>query len=342
MTKIVTLWLFVASWFVAFPGFVVAEERLRVPGREISRQHNSIMAIAHSNRGHLLAAAQKDLGVDIIDTATGAIVIKVQGHESEVTEVGFSNDDSVVITASYDDTIRATEIKSGKSTLILRCESVHYPRIAVNAKSTEWGVIYCRASNELRGLSDLSKPSGRLLSTFDRKERVCSIAVSPDGKYIACGTEAAVAIFDAGTGALRGRREQKKSGIVTRLCFTADSKAVIFLSEEIEAWSVSENKQLYAIGDSFRGEAGAVTALRASSDGSLIAIAYSGEVNQSRGRVLLFDVQRQVSIGWFEGEHGGILDCVFVPAERKLITCGVGGKGITEWDLGKVWPAQKK
>ena len=153
----------------------------------------------------------------------------------------------------------------------------------------------------------------------------------------------AVWIIDAKSGALIGKRRGKKPDPVVYLCFTADSKAVVFeQSGTIDVWSVAKDELLFTLGIPFRGDAGAIYAFRASRDNALIAVGFSGIENLIRGRVLLVDVKKESAIGWFEVGHDALLDCVFVPNERKLITCGAGGKGITEWDLSEIWPNGKE
>jgi len=55
------------------------------------------------------------------DVETGACILKLQGHTKFVNSARFSSDNSLVISASGDQTVRVWEIQTGKCIKVVDC-----------------------------------------------------------------------------------------------------------------------------------------------------------------------------------------------------------------------------
>ena len=94
--------------------------------------------MCHANRGQQIAVARERGAVEVIDTQRGKVIVQLVGHKKLVKGIAFSRDDSLVVTASYDDTIRIWAMNSGESVAVLPCGPRLTPRFAINPKAKEW------------------------------------------------------------------------------------------------------------------------------------------------------------------------------------------------------------
>ncbi|KAI9090875.1 quinon protein alcohol dehydrogenase-like superfamily [Phlyctochytrium arcticum] len=88
---------------------------------DVSTAVNSILLHRESN---LLAAACDDFVIRIIDITTKKCVREFVGHRSHITDMTFSPDGRLLVSASVDSTLRTWDLPTGYLVDILRCASV--------------------------------------------------------------------------------------------------------------------------------------------------------------------------------------------------------------------------
>ena len=69
--------------------------------------------------GRRLSAGLSDNTVRVWDAATGAELLKLEGHEGEVTSAAYSPDGAQIVSGSWDNTVRVWDAGSGAELLKL-------------------------------------------------------------------------------------------------------------------------------------------------------------------------------------------------------------------------------
>jgi RNA polymerase sigma factor (sigma-70 family) len=198
------------------------------------RMGGLFFSCAYSPDGKTLAAASADNTVTLFDAATGKLIHRLRGHQSEVTCIAYSPDGRTLASGcAKEGTIRIWEPATGK---LLR--QFHAPRWPV------WSLIFSRDGKRLLsggGWQDspiiLWDPtSGKQIRRFSGpKEGARSLALSPDGRTVASNGNGEVQLWEMDTGKLiRSLTGQKKP--VRALAFSPDSKLLASGSEDSSVW----------------------------------------------------------------------------------------------------------
>lgn len=130
------------------------------------------------------------------NVATGRITRVFRGHKKTVISAAISNDNRLVVSGSYDCSLKTWSIESGEAVRSLHLD--HFPQsIAFSPDGSH------ALSGEPRGslkLWDLTR--GALLFVMQSTEGrgVLSIAVRPDGQRVAAGLNGSLKLWDINTG----------------------------------------------------------------------------------------------------------------------------------------------
>jgi hypothetical protein len=185
------------------------------------------LAVAYSHDGRLLAVATGDAtrptkkGFTRLYDAAGNLQFELEGHNRAVTAVAFSPDDSVLATASADESIKLWNTTSGKEVRELEGHSRPVNSVAFLADGKRLlSVCGGRAvgGNELK-LWDLS--SGKDVATVPAHEGpIHQLALSGDGKYLATSSlDKSVKVFEvtailAAAGQAAGKSGEKEAEFI--------------------------------------------------------------------------------------------------------------------------------
>lgn len=177
--------------------------------------------------GRLLAAAGADSVAWFVDAATMTVVGAVPTGQGEINGLSFSPDGSRLASMGDDGTVAIWETSQrGLGSLLKRFPYGDDKAYAAVFSSDTTRLFVCGAQPEIRVFDTAS---GTLLETLTGHRRaVESIALSPNGRYLASGASDCFARFwDAHT----GKSLQKSADCGTRVStvtFTPDGRYVVF------------------------------------------------------------------------------------------------------------------
>lgn len=141
----------------------------------------SVLAVAFSPNGKLLASASLDKTVRLWDVQSGVTVKTLQSHTSGVWDVAFSPNGKLLASGSLDETIRLWDGESGAvvKTLQRHTESVHAVAFSPDGK-----LLASTSVDKTVRLWD--GQSGAVVKTLKgHTDHVYAVAFSPNGKLLA-------------------------------------------------------------------------------------------------------------------------------------------------------------
>jgi WD40 repeat protein len=194
---------------------------------------DDVRCLVVSLDGLHIASGSDDRTVRLWDATTGFEVLPpLQGHSARITSVAFSLDGARIASGSEDHTIRVWDAASG-CTVFALCG--HTGRV-ISVVFTPDGrqIISSSMDNSIRVWDALSGSDMQGL----RGNRLGRIAVSPDGKIIACGSGWTIRIrkLDASS---RSLNLQTGDSEIVSLAFFPDGRHIIAISySEISTWDV--------------------------------------------------------------------------------------------------------
>lgn len=155
-------------------------------------------SLAFSPDGKRYAAACADGRILLLDAASGAILLELQGHQGAAYAAEFSPDGSRLASAGADHTARIWDARDGRSLRILRG---HRDEVTDVSFSPDGASIVTAGWDQTAIVWDAAsgKPKHRL---DDLRAPLNSACYSPDGQLIvAAGTDNSAMVWDAATGA---------------------------------------------------------------------------------------------------------------------------------------------
>jgi cytochrome c len=178
-----------------------------------------VVALAASPDGKWIASASWDRSIRLTPVAGGETKV-LQGHQDNVNAIAFTPDGSALVSAGYDLTVRIWPLAKLDAPVIAQVPS---PLNSL-AIARDGEIAAAGADGKVYFLS----PSGEVGGSVEAAERpIISLAVSPDGRYVA-----AAAI--AGSVAIIDRKNRKALRIlvgpglpVWAVAFMRDSKTLV-------------------------------------------------------------------------------------------------------------------
>ena len=243
--------------------------RLRPSEAVLNGHFGSVVDIAFSPDGHLLATASDDHTARVWDPATGQPLHILTGHARLLRRVVFSPDSALIATGSFDGTARIWDPSTGQCLRTLKSGHVSGIAFSPDGKllaiaimtggAGVWDPVTGRRLHRLRCRTLMEDPPS-----------VTGIAFSPDGKLLATANyEGTIRIWDPTTGRrldiLKGR------GDLERIAFSPDGKllATANYTGGARIWDLATGRLLHAL----TGHTRAVRTVAFSPDGKLLATA---------------------------------------------------------------------
>jgi cytochrome c len=197
-----------------------------------------VVALAASPDGKWIASASWDRSIRLTPVAGGETKV-LQGHQDNVNAIAFTPDGSALVSAGYDLTVRIWPLSKLESPITAQVPS---PLNSI-AIARDGEIVVAGADGKVYFLS----ATGDVQGSVQAAERpIISVAVSPDGRFVA-----AAAI--AGSVALVERKDRKVSrtlvgpGLpVWAVVFTPDSKTLVTGGNDrlVRRWDASSGEHL--------------------------------------------------------------------------------------------------
>ena len=191
-------------------------------------QYAYVRSVAISPDMKLVAGGCDDKVVRIWDANTGDLVDVLKGHTGDVNSVTFTPDGKGLVSGSWDRTVKRWDLTrflccSGHGrTLLVPSHAGHHPPIALPFDDPITGTAESRSTVPVDSAPTHGCGERGSVCTIDftgHKNYVMSVAMSPDGQWVASGSaDRDVRVWDSSTGEplmlLRGHQSNGEFALV--------------------------------------------------------------------------------------------------------------------------------
>lgn len=242
------------------------------------------------------------------------------GHQDGVWSVALSPRGYILVTGSWDNTIKVWNVATGQ---LLRTLQGHQEAVWSVAVSAD-GKILASGSSD-RQIKIWNLRTGQLIHTLTGHSNwVAAVDLSPDGTLIASGSsDKTIKVWSLKTGELI-HTLQGHSYAVTCIAFTPDGKTLVSGSGDktLKFWSLTTGECLAT----FTGHRASVTCLAISPDGTT---GVSGDVKQT---LCVWDLKTQRLNYTLTGHSGTIWSVAIAPDGEEFVSSS-RDKTVKIWNL---------
>ena len=234
------------------------------------------------------------------DVKTGELKHAFKGHDSAVSSIAFSPNGNTLVSASYDNTVRLWDAKTGE-----------YLRRLTGCNN--WFLAL------LRGLFSLKNKYQRTPTV--RTSQVTSVAFSPDGSTLAIGDSKTVQLWDGETGK-HLRTLAGHAGVVLSTAFDPAGRLLASGSSDntVRLWDAVTGKHLRVL----TGHTDLVWSIAFSPDGRTLASTGDDEIIQ------LWDTAGEL-LQTLTGHTGSVRSLAFSP-DGNILASGSYDRTVRLWD----------
>ena len=242
---------------VVIPQFVLLET--------LSGHIDSVLSVAFSPNGRLLASGSSDNTINLWDVASGHSVRQFIGHKGQVFGVAFSPNGAMLASASGDRTVKLWDVAGGRDPVTF---AGHTDKVYSVAYSPDGRTLASGSRDQTIKLWEVA--GGRELRTLaGHTGPVTTVAFSPDGQMLASGSEdGTIRLWDVATGR-ELRSMLANSSKIHTVTFSPDGRMLASGGRDktIGLWNVSDGRELHSL----TGHTGDVEGLAFSPDGRVLA-----------------------------------------------------------------------
>ncbi len=255
------------------------------------------------------------------DAATGALLVRMEGHTDALTSAEFSPDGSRVVTSARDKTARVWDAATGASKAIL---SGHLDSLESARFSPDGAKVVTASADKTARLWDAA--SGKLLFTLTgHTDRLSHASFSPDGtRLLTASDDKTARVWDAADGREMAALTGHKEGLIAR--FSPDGARIVTASFDHTArvWETAGGKLLMTLA----GHPDWVLDARFSPDGRRI-VTVSGD---HTARIWNAATGKTTAI--LRGHRSTIFRVQFSPDGRSLATASLDNTARI-WDVAR-------
>ncbi len=281
----------------------------------------SILAVAFSPDGKLLATGDSNGEVRLWQVADAQPLLTFQGHTSWVFSVAWSPDGQTITSGSYDQTVKLWDVNRGQCLKSLFGDN----SVLSVAWSPDGKTIASGSYDQTVKLWDAKR--GSCLKTLQGHSNwVFSVAWSPNSKNIVSGSsDQTIRLWDVRQGKcikiLRGH-----SSWVRSLAFSSDGQTIASGSydQTVKLWDVNRGQCL----KTFLGHENWVLSVAWSPDGQTLA---SGSTDQT---VRLWDINRGQCFKTLLGHSNWVRSLTWSP-DGQILASGSYDQTVRLWDVNK-------
>ncbi|MDF1666119.1 MAG: protein kinase, partial [Planctomycetota bacterium] len=150
---------------------------------EFQGPENEVVSIQYLANGAKILVAPGDNVPVVLDANTGKLILKLEGHNSNVPCVAVTRDSRICLTVGFDRTMRVWDLATGKQLKLLRHE------LALNAVAVSPNGLYGASSGGDFVLRVWDLASEKIIATFPgHRGKVGRLIFSPDGRFLLSGS----------------------------------------------------------------------------------------------------------------------------------------------------------
>ena len=277
-----------------------------------------IYKAAYSPDGARIVTAWFDGTARVFNSATGAQILTLKGHEGPVHAAAFSPDGARVVTASEDKTARIWDAATGHEITTLRG---HESAISTAAFSPDGARILTASFDGSARIWDAE--SGREIRAIRDQSGLLSASFSADGgRIVTASLGGGAHIFDVAT-ANQVQTLSEADKFLISAAFSPDDKHVVTTSSdgEVRTWDVSTGEMAATI----HGHTNIAFSAMYSPDGTRVVTASMDKTAR------VWDTATGKLIATLRGHESGEASAAFSPDGARVVTA-LDDKTVRVWD----------